>query len=134
GGRQKAPHCPPSQQASSRPASQAQTLQSPHRATTGGGGDDLCHPQMPNAADLHPLRRAGEGKSTGAASHDRVQHAPMGGNRRISRPPNTTTTRSGIKAGTASAKTPLSGPYEATRANCATGPQGEKENRVRGGS
>jgi len=80
----KPPYRPPSQQASSRPASQAQTLQSPHRTTTGGSGDHFCYPQTPHAADLHPLRGSDQGKRTGPSCLDRVQHAAVGDNRRLS--------------------------------------------------
>src|ERR1700677_5040057 len=82
---------------------------------------------MPNAPDLHPLRRSGEGKGTGAAGHDRVQHAAMGGYCRLSRPPNT---HNLPVPASKPAKPPLPEPSEVTKTNCATGPQGERERAV----
>jgi IS5 family transposase len=82
---------PPPQQTSSRTASQAQTLQPPHRTTTGKGGDHFCHPQMPNATDLYPLRRSDQGERADPARLDRVQHATLGHNSGLSRLPITPT-------------------------------------------
>src|SRR6202453_2364109 len=78
---------------------------------------------MPNAPDLHPLRRSGEGKGTGAAGHDRVQHAAMGGYCRLSRPPNT---HNLPVPASKPAKPPLPEPSEVTKTNCATGPLWER--------
>ena len=64
GRRQEAAHCPSTQQTPSRTAATAQALQPPHRATTGSGGNDLCHSQMPNETDLHPLYRSDQGNGS----------------------------------------------------------------------
>ena len=89
----KPPHRAAAQQASPRATAQAQALQSPHRTTTGGGGDHLRHLQMPNEVDLIRYVGLDEGSSPSPARRHRLQHAPMGGHHRISRPRNTLSAR-----------------------------------------